>query len=191
MAIARPKALKPPQREALTVDDWYRLPDTAERYELYDGMLVMAPPPDWIHQSIASIIHFALLEYALAHGGWVVESPVGVVLAPTLAFQPDVVYLSRSRMGLGRGRGIEGAPDLVVEVASPSTRRYDLHTKLPAYFEHGVLEVWIVDPVGKTVSVYSPAEPNAPAVVKFGEDIPSAVVSVGTAYLERLPTIED
>ena len=53
-------------------------------------------------------------------------------------------------MRLRSRRGIEGAPDIVVEVASPGTRRYDLLTKLPAYFSNGVLEVWIADPVGRS-----------------------------------------
>jgi len=74
-----------------------------------------------------------------------VVSPVDVVLADHSIVQPDVIYVSRKRAGI-LGRRVEGAPDLVVEILSPTTGRRDLGEKLRLYAESGVAEYWIVDP---------------------------------------------
>ncbi|MBI5949879.1 MAG: Uma2 family endonuclease [Chloroflexi bacterium] len=191
MAIRKPAPLRIPRFEPLTVEDWYALPeDDPNRYELYEGMLVMAPPPDGRHFSISSWLHGVLHNYARAHAGRAFHAPAGVALSRDTGFEPDVVYLSQERMGRFGARGIEGAPDLVVEVASPSTRRYDVNTKLPAYLAAGVREVWIVDPVAKTVTVHSEGG-AAPVTVAFGEPIPSRVVDIGNADLDRLPPLPD
>lgn len=73
-----------------------------------------------------------------------------------------------------------------MEVASPGTRQFDRLTKLPTNLAHGVREVWIVDPSDRTVEVHEPgtAEPRR---CRFGEPIPSSIIDVGTAFLERAP----
>lgn len=175
-----------PPRERLTADGFYALPDTpGERYELYDGMLVMAPPPDTGHQDAAGYIYADLLAAARTTGGHAFIAPTGVTLAEDVVFEPDVVYLSPGRVHLIEGRGVEGAPDLVVEVLSKSTRRYDEHTKLPAYLEYGVTEVWLVDQRARMLTLHRSGEP--PVSVPFGEAIPSRVVDIGDASLGRLP----
>ncbi len=113
----------------------------------------------------------------------------GLALARDTGYEPDVLYLTRERMGLRTRRGVEGAPDIVVEVLSPRTRRYDLGTKLPNYLAHGVTEVWIIDPAAQTVAVHRVNE--EPEVVTFGQPIPSRVVDVGTAMLDQLPPLPD
>jgi Uma2 family endonuclease len=101
-------------------------------------------------------------------------------------FQPDVFYIAPG--GIARARDhVTGAPDLVVEVSSPSTKSYDTRKKLPVYAMHGVREAWIVDPKRKTVTVHS-AEGGRfvhAVTVAFGEPIPSKVVEVGDAGLSR------
>ncbi len=169
--------------EAVTADDFYALPDSPERYELFEGMLVMAPPPDFGHQDISGELTVSLRLFARASGGVAVASPVGVEISSDTVFEPDLIYLEPAQRTLIEERGVRGAPALVVEISSPSTRRYDVATKLPAYLEAGVREVWIVDPVAKTVAVHRAGEP--PATVAFGEPIASAVVEVGSAGLER------
>lgn len=171
----------------LTVDDWYALPEWSERYELYEGALILMPAPSLRHQDVVLAIGSSFFDHAIRSGGMASVAPTGVVLSPVIGFEPDVLYLSASRIGLRSERGIEGAPDIVVEVASPGTRRFDLSTKLPAYFRFGVLEVWIADPVRETISVYFADEPNAPLTVAFGEQIPSRLVDIGNAMLDRLP----
>jgi Uma2 family endonuclease len=175
----------------LTVEDWHALPESDQRYELYEGMLIVVPAPDFVHQAIVGLIHTAFLDYGLDRGGFATAAPTGVALGQTIGFEPDVLYLSAERMRLIARRGVDGAPDLVVEVASPSTRRFDIGTKLPVYLRAGVREVWIVDPERRTVSVYGPDMPNAPETVPFGAAIPSKVVEVGSARLEKLPDVPD
>ena len=169
--------------EALTADDFYALPDSPERYELLEGMLVMAPPPDGSHQSIQGWLVHQLWKFAEDSGGQVLGSPTGVQIGLSTVFEPDVLYLAPQQASLLEQRGVRGAPALIVEISSPSTRRYDISTKLPAYLDAGVLEVWIVDPVAKTVAVHHKGEP--PTTFAFGEPIPSVVVEVGAAGLER------
>lgn len=178
-----------PGRGPLTVDDWYALPDTPDRYELYQGVLVMAPPPGEAHQGVVGLLAAAVLDHALANGGFAWAAPFGVALGSDTAFEPDVAYVSAARMDRRRRRGLAGAPDVVVEVLSPATRRYDLETKLPAYPAAGTREVWIADPEARTVTVHSVgAEPRS---APFGEPIPSAIAPVGSGRLERLPPPAD
>lgn len=184
MAIRKPAPRRDfPPMEAITADDFYALPDSPERYELFEGMLVMAPPPDFGHQDISGELTVALRLFARSSGGTAVASPVGVEVGTSTVFEPDLVYLAPHQASLIETRGVRGAPALVVEISSPSTRRYDLSTKLPAYLDAGVLEVWIVDPVARTVAVHHKGEP--PTTFAFGEPIPSVVVEVGAAGLER------
>jgi Uma2 family endonuclease len=181
--------LAEPGAGPLTVDDWFTREDFPERCEIFQGMLLMAPPPGGSHQVTTTRVTLALGNYGLANGGLALTAPTGVVLAPTIGFEPDVLYLTAERAHYLRRRGVEGPPDIVVEVLSRSTRAYDLETKLPTYLVHGVREVWIVDPVAKTVSVYESL--GEPRVCRFGERIPSRIADVGTAGLETLPEVAD
>jgi Uma2 family endonuclease len=172
--------------EQLTIDDWFTRPDVPERSELYQGVLIVAPPPDPRHQMAVSRILNTLFVFAEHAEGIALVAPTGVALASDVGFEPDVLYLSPQRAHYLKERGVEGPPDIVVEVASRGTRRFDRLTKLPAYLEHGVREVWIVDPETRTVEVHEPglAEPRK---AQFGEPIPSRIVDIGSASLERVP----
>lgn len=172
--------------ETLTVDDWFTRPDVPERSELYQGVLIVAPPPGGDHQSIVTEMTVALGVAAHANGGITLVAPTGVVLAEDVGFEPDLLYLSPERTHLLRQRGVDGSPDIVVEVASPGTRRFDRLTKLPAYLANGVREVWIVDPATRTVEVHELGEAE-PRTCGFGEPIPSRLLDVGSAFLERVP----
>jgi Uma2 family endonuclease len=169
----------------LTVDDWYELPESDDRYELYQGMLVMAPPPGGPHQRIGTYLVSALHVYARAIGGMALMPPTGVALSDDTGFEPDMSFLLPEHRDRYTPRGIVGAPDVVVEVLSPSTRRYDLETKLPLYLAHGVAEVWIVDPIIRTIAIHRPGDAAADTVA-FGMKIPSRVVDIGTGDLEDL-----
>ena len=74
-------------------------------------------------------------------------------LSEDTAFQPDLIFVSNARAGIIQEDWIAGAPDLVVEVSSPSTAAYDRATKLPIYAESGVSEYWLIDSQAKTVEV--------------------------------------
>lgn len=74
-----------------------------------------------------------------------------MVLDPETGVQPDLVYVAQARAGIISERGIEGAPDLVVEVLSPSTRARDLGIKLRRYARAGIPHYWVVDPLARTL----------------------------------------
>ena len=145
-------------------------------------MLLLVPSPDREHQDIAGEIFFHLKLIARDNGGYAAMAPLGVALSEHTGFEPDVVYVSPGREAILTRRGVEGAPDLVVEVLSPSTRAYNRGTKLRSYLEGGIREVWLVDPDARTVSVISR---DADTRVSFGDAIPSRVVDVGSAGLAK------
>ncbi|MFN0094194.1 MAG: Uma2 family endonuclease [Dehalococcoidia bacterium] len=163
-----------------TAEDWWAMPETAERYELLHGVLVLMPSPSRKHQDATLDLAVALRRFADSDGGWAGVSPLGVTLSDDVVFEPDAMYVSEARSHILSERGVDGAPDLVVEVAPPSTRRYDRRDKLPAYFEAGVREVWIVDPEARTLTVVTVA---GETTVPFGDEIPSTVVAIGAGGL--------
>ncbi len=189
MAIRKPLAVAEPPSRPLTAEEYFRLPeDDPNRYELFEGMLLMVPPPGAPHQRIVVVILVALREFAQRAGGEAFVSPIGVVLGPDLVFQPDVCFVSRARLRIIQ-HNIEGAPDIVVEVLSPSTRRFDSSTKLRTYLEAGVRAVWLVDPMSRTVTVHFGGGRRRPRKADFGEPIPSTIVQVGDAGLGELPEL--
>ncbi len=136
-----------------TYTDYSRTPDD-ERYELLDGELVMAPSPMESHQIVVMELGALLHVFVKARGlGQVFSAPYDVVLSDTDVVQPDLLFVSNERAHIRTPANIRGAPDLVVEVLSPSTARRDWREKLDLYAEHGVPEYWLVDPDAKTVTV--------------------------------------
>lgn len=139
--------------EKLTVDEYFKLPETMYPMELLNGVVREPPAPRYGHQSQLTRLAALLHEHVRTHGlGEIAVAPVDVVLdnVSSLVLQPDIVFVSRSRLHIIRDR-IWGAPDLVIEVLSPRTARYDRTTKLGWYERYGVAECWLVD--GKTRSI--------------------------------------
>ncbi len=138
-----------------TYNDYANLPDDGHRYEIINGILYMAPSPSWSHQRIVGEIFAHLRTHIkLAGLGQVFMAPLDVELADNTVFQPDIVVLLNESLGKLKGHHIVGAPDLVVEIASPSSSTYDRHNKLQAYARAAIPEYWIVDPVAHTVEVW-------------------------------------
>lgn len=130
-----------PWGSALTVEDLEKLPEDGHRYELLDGSLLVTPAPNILHQRC--VVRLGALFLAAAGSDLeVIVAPFDWVLGPATLFQPDLMVARREDVGLQR---IERAPLLVVEVLSPSTRRFDLALKRMAYAEAGVAAYWLVD----------------------------------------------
>ncbi len=145
--------VSPGPKIKLTYEDYAKTPDD-ERYELIDGELLMVPSPNVPHQGV--VIDLGTLFNIFVRGndlGRVYVAPIDVVLSDTNVVQPDLVFVSRERLGIITHANIRGAPDLVVEVRSPSTAQRDLTIKRRLYAEHGVKEYWMVDPEARTVMV--------------------------------------
>jgi Uma2 family endonuclease len=125
------------------LQDYDRLPDYP-RHELVFGRLVVTPSPFPRHQITVQLLGRHLERIAEAAGGIVFEAPLDVVLADHSVVQPDILYVSAARLELV-GNRIEGAPDLVVEVLSPGTARFDRGKKLKLYALYGIQEYWLVN----------------------------------------------
>ena len=144
------------EKTRLTYDDYLKIPDE-ERYELIEGELYMVPAPDFSHQIISRNIEFLLWDFVKKHSlGIVVDAPVDVVLTPEDVLQPDILFISNERRHIITKKNVNGAPDLVIEILSPSTQERDKIVKRGLYARHGVREYWIVDPEAKKVEVMIP-----------------------------------
>jgi len=142
-----------PKQGQWTYRDYAAL-DDEQHYEIVNGVLLMTPAPSWSHQEVVLEIASYLRTYVRTTGlGGVFTAPIDVELSPKDVFQPDVVVLLKESREKLRERHIVGAPDLVVEVASPGTAPYDRLTKYDAYARAGVPEYWIVRPDAQTVEV--------------------------------------
>src|SRR5687767_10761563 len=125
-------------------DDIWDCPDDGKRYEVIDGQLYVSPAPSWQHQRGATRLLLYVGPHVIQRGlGEIVSAPVGVKLDDENGVQPDLVYVSNERAHIIVERGVEGAPDLVVEVLSPSTQARDRGVKMRRYAAAGVLHYWI------------------------------------------------
>jgi Uma2 family endonuclease len=174
-------------RVGMTADEYFGLPETMQPQNLIEGRLYVSPSPIPAHNDLAFDIASAIRDYRREHGGYVVLAPMDCRLGDRTVLQPDVMYLTEEHKGLRGNKRIEGAPDLVIEVLSPGTRRFDRQQKLAVYAHNGVREAWLVDPEAETVTVFS-GEGGAwvrERSVLFGEPIPSDVVDIGAGNLAR------
>jgi Uma2 family endonuclease len=144
----------PPQGQ-WTYQDLLGLPDDGFRYEIIEGELHVSPPPTIEHQNAVSSLLAAMRAYARTNSlGLVLTAPIGVRLPDEEAtVQPDILFVGRDRAAIIGDDVIDGAPDLVVEVLSPSNWVYDRGRKQEAYRQAGVREYWIVDYRARTVDV--------------------------------------
>ena len=149
------RAMGDAMSERIEVDDYLSGPEEMRRRELVWGVVREPPSPRYGHQSVVTrttgMLDFHVRQHQL---GVVCVSPMDVVLDEknALIVQPDVLFVSNERAGIVREQ-IWGAPDLVVEVASPGTGRYDRTTKIEWYRSYGVRECWLIDPHEAVVTV--------------------------------------
>ena len=159
-----------PAKLALTYEDYVELPNDGKRYEILDGELFVTPAPSTKHQRILGNLHLLLGAYARSSRvGEVLLAPCDVLLARHDIVQPDLLFVARERTALIEAANVKGAPDLLVEVLSPTTRRTDERTKRDRYRATGVAEYWLVDPELETIKVYRWAGEAALAEPKLFE----------------------
>jgi Uma2 family endonuclease len=141
-------------KERVTADEFFKLPETTKLAELLDGEIIIHVTPKHIHQRIVALLHLLLAK--LIPGGEVVLSPSAVRLDDENVPEPDLFWVAgpESRCKLSEADWWYGAPDLVVEVLSPSTAKHDKGYKFRLYEKHGLREYWIVDPLNRYVEVW-------------------------------------
>ena len=141
------------QNETYTDEDYRHLPEGAP-IQLINGKLIIMSSPIELHQSIlmnlSSLIHVFVRANQL---GNTYTAPLDVYLDVKNAFQPDILFISNERKNIIKNF-IEGAPDFVVEITSPSTKKYDLKDKLQAYGRNDVLEYWVIHPKKQELLTY-------------------------------------
>ena len=156
-----------------TLDDYYALPDE-RRVELIDGYFYDMSSPTFGHQSIGGEIYRQIANFIMEHGGscrpFVAPVDVQLDCDNKTMVQPDVgIVCDPSKI---KRFGIYGAPDFVLEVISPSTKKRDYALKLSKYMEAGVREYWIVDFVQAKILVYYFEGDNYPVIYGFDKPVP-------------------
>jgi Uma2 family endonuclease len=144
-----------------TVEDYYKLPEDGNQYEIIDGALELKPSPTTTHQRISQQI-YDLLTSSCKNDYIILLAPVDVILSERETRQPDLLMIHRSRESIIEVHAVVGPPDLVVEVLSPSSIKRDRVMKLHSYARFGVPEYWIVDPLNVTLEKYVLTEINQP-----------------------------
>lgn len=146
-----------PRQGDWTYEDYLRLPDDGNRYEVIRGVLYVTPAPNFKHQ-------FSVVKLVSALDGFVSERDLGVVLAAPFdvllpvglasPVEPDVLFFRTGNTPQEDDKNFQGVPDLIVEVLSPRTRSRDRKIKLQAYQDAGVPEYWMADPDARRVVVH-------------------------------------
>lgn len=141
--------------QLLTVDDVRAMPELDERYELIDGEVFVPPAPVTAHQRLSMQLSWLIVDILRprGHHHFVFAAPYDVRLSPHRSVQPDIIYVDPARADIVTDDYIEGAPDLVMEILSPSTRSRDLALKRRVYAENGVREYWIIDPATRQITL--------------------------------------
>lgn len=143
------------EKKRYTKED-YQLLEEGVPFQLIDGDLIMSPSPTSYHQILAGRIFQAVNSFIVTSGkkGLCLFAPLDVRLDEFNVFQPDLLYITEERIPELVKDGIEGAPDMVIEILSPATAYYDLRQKKDTYERFGVKEYIIVDPIQSNIELY-------------------------------------
>ena len=154
----------------MTAAEFFGLPEGPPFSQLIDGDLYMSPSPRRYHQKLALRLGHTLQTWLDAHPiGELYLAPSDVLFTPDTILNPDLYFVSTGREGILTEQGAEGAPDLVIEILSPSTAKLDLGRKREIYAASGVQEMWAVSPRTATIDIYRFAENPAEPVAVLGE----------------------
>lgn len=140
----------------LTYPELRTMPDDGKRYELIEGEVFVTPSPSEKHQRVSGRLYLSMGGYVERRKlGRVYYAPFDVVFGEKTALQPDLLFVSTTRLGIIGPEYVLGAPDLVVEIVSPHRPSYDRVTKFEQYAKYGVKEYWIIDPIAGGIEVYA------------------------------------
>ena len=171
-----------------TYEDYLLLPED-RRYEIIGGELFITPSPRPYHQIVSSNIQLALQLFIRERRlGTVLDAPCDVVLSETDVVQPDILFVSAARASTIGEKYINAAPDMVVEILSPSTAQRDQTLKAKIYEKYGVRELWIVSPEARTIEVLTNRESrfSRAAIYGFGDTLRSPLLPDFELSLEKI-----
>jgi len=139
----------------LTYDDFVLFPDDGKRHELIDGEHYVTTSPSMRHQQISMNLLLLIGNWLEEHSsGRLFHAPFDVVFSKYDVVEPDLLYVSKERSNVLTAPNVQGAPDLVIEIGSPGTRKRDETIKRNLYARSGVSEYWFVDPDIDVIRVY-------------------------------------
>ena len=154
-----------------TYEDYLNIPGD-DRYELINGEFILVSARNRAHQMVSVKLVSRMDPFVEDRElGWVFHAPFEILLTNDEGInivQPDLVFVSKGREHIITRANIRGAPDLVVEILSPSSRRQDTTTKLELYARHGVKEYWIADPDAQTIRVMLLKDGKYETVAEYG-----------------------
>lgn len=168
----------PPQGD-WTYEEYAALTGDGECYEVVQGVLVMSPAPEVPHQKVVGAIYHYLCEKIEDRGlGEVLQAPLDVVLSEREVYQPDVLVILNEHASHIQRKGIVGAPDLVVEVVSPSSVLYDRVNKHMAYEQARIPEYWLVHENEQTIEVFvlENWKYRSPGIFQRTQVLPSRII---------------
>lgn len=138
-----------------TYADLEAIPEDNKIREIIDGELFVTPSPVTRHQDVSGNLYVLLRRYANKSGGKVFYSPLDVFFTDSNVVEPDLLFICADHLERIGVKRMDGAPDLVVEISSPSTRRRDRMLKKQLYERFGVAEYWFVDLDADQIEAYS------------------------------------
>lgn len=146
----------PRSSRRLTYENFVRIPDDGMRHEIIDGVHYVTQSPVRQHQVLLGRLHLAIGKYLEERPdvGQVFLSPLDTVFSPYDVVEPDLIFVAADQLDILTEPNIQGAPALVIEILSPSTRRRDHGIKRQLFDRGGVREYWVVDPKGRDVTIY-------------------------------------
>lgn len=170
----------------LRYEDYLRMPEDGNKYEIIQGELFVTPPPSTDHQRVSRGAFRKIDAYVEEHNlGEVFYAPFMVRLTPDEPVEPDLVYVRKNRLEIIDRAGINGAPDLVIEILSPNKPQYDRVTKFNRYLQVGVPEYWILDPKSRTAEQFALEEG------KYSRMEPTEEGVIGSRVIDGLRLILD
>lgn len=180
-----------PAQGEWTYEDYLRLPDDGRRYEVIRGNLYVSASPNYDHQYTVIQLAAQLLGFVQANGlGIVLTAPFDVILPEGIAtpVEPDLLFIRKENQPRRGDANFRGVPDLLIEVLSPSNRHYDRRTKFAAYRDAGVQELWLADPLVRSVVIYGWRDGAFVEVERggIGDEVGSTVVPGFRVKLDSL-----
>lgn len=180
-----------PLERIYTAEDYWNLPD-GQRAELIDGQLFDMAPPNRLHQKLTGELYYIILNHIKNKRGSceVYPAPFAVNLnADDKTYvEPDIsVICDKNKL---TDRGCNGAPDFIIEVVSPASRKRDYATKNVLYSEAGVREYWIVDPARARTTIYRYEDDEAPMVIPFEQSITVGIYGDLAVNIAEILTVQ-
>jgi Uma2 family endonuclease len=154
-----------------TYQDLLTAPDDGNRYEIFEGELIVTPSPIVKHQIVSANLFGLLYNYIKSNNlGTLLAAPMDVYFNEETVVEPDLLFVSNKRSHILEERRINGAPDLIIEILSPGTAERDRGFKFRHYEKESVQEYWIADPEEETLEIFVLQENSFTLFEKFSNN---------------------